>query len=128
MRTWFPMASTMPRVVTRGFLMIVMAFEKVPASLRGELSRWLLEVQTNVFVGTVSALVREKLWELACSKVRDGHCTLINHSNNEQGFRIVTHGPSRRLTEDFEGLQLIRIPSDPKGEKRAHRHFGGINH
>ena len=39
--------------------MIVIALERVPVGLRGELSRWLLELRPGVFVGKVSALVRD---------------------------------------------------------------------
>jgi CRISPR-associated protein Cas2 len=95
--------------------MIVMILENVPASLRGELSRWLLEVQVNVFVGSVSSLVRDKLWELACSKLRVGNCTIIYRANTEQGFHFRTFGPTKRTVEDFDGLQLARIPGVGKG-------------
>ena len=42
--------------------MTVLVLERVPAGLRGFLSRWFLEVQANVFVGTVSSRVRDNLW------------------------------------------------------------------
>ena len=38
--------------------MVVMILERVPVLLRGELTRWLLEVRAGVFVGTMSAGVR----------------------------------------------------------------------
>ncbi len=41
--------------------MVVIILEKVPAGLRGELTRWLLELKAGVFVGKVSAMVRERL-------------------------------------------------------------------
>ena len=40
--------------------MLVMILEKVPPSLRGELSRWTIEPKTGIFVGKVSAMVRER--------------------------------------------------------------------
>ena len=43
--------------------MVVLVLERVPTSLRGELTRWMLEPKAGVFVGTMSALVREQLWE-----------------------------------------------------------------
>ncbi len=46
--------------------MIVLILEKVPTSLRGELTRWLLELKAGVFVGKVSAMVRDRLWEHVC--------------------------------------------------------------
>lgn len=52
--------------------MVVLVLERVPVSLRGELTRWLLEVRAGVFVGDVSAMVREKLWELVEEKAREG--------------------------------------------------------
>ncbi len=44
--------------------MIAMILESVALSLRGELTRWLLEPQAGVFVGNISAMVRHKLWEI----------------------------------------------------------------
>jgi CRISPR-associated protein Cas2 len=89
--------------------MIVLVVEKVPVSLRGELTRWLLEPKTNVFVGRVSALVRDKLWEMVCEKVKAGAAVLVNPSDNEQGFTIRTFGNTSRSVIDLEGLTLIRI-------------------
>ncbi len=44
--------------------MVVMLLEKVPTTVRGELTRWLLELRAGVFVGNISALVRDKLWDM----------------------------------------------------------------
>ena len=57
--------------------MIVMTLERVPPSLRGELTRWLIEVQTGVYVGTVSAAVRDLLWEKVVQHARTGRCTQV---------------------------------------------------
>ena len=45
---------------------MVMLLERVSPGLRGELTRWLLELKAGVFVGRVSAMVRERLWATAC--------------------------------------------------------------
>jgi CRISPR-associated protein Cas2 len=92
--------------------MIVMILEKVPTSLRGELTRWLLEPKTGVFVGHVSALVRDKLWDKCCQAKRIGGVTQIWTTNNEQRFKIRMCGDTQREVVDFDGLQLIRIPAD----------------
>ena len=89
--------------------MVVLILERVPQGLRGELTRWLLEPKAGVFVGRVSAIVRDKLWEMACAQAKDGGCILVYSSNNEQGFQIRTWGKSARSIEDFEGLFLVRI-------------------
>jgi len=90
--------------------MVVLILERVPPGLRGELTRWLLEPKAGVFVGRLSAMVRQKLWEKACAEARDGSCLMIYSSDNEQGFRILSWGHSTRRVEDFEGLFLVRIP------------------
>ncbi|MEI7990087.1 MAG: type I-E CRISPR-associated endoribonuclease Cas2e, partial [Chloroflexota bacterium] len=43
--------------------MLVMILEQVSKSARGELSRWLIEAKPGVYIGHVSALVRDLLWE-----------------------------------------------------------------
>ena len=43
--------------------MIVVTLTDCPPRLRGDLSKWLLEINTGVYVGQMNARVREKLWE-----------------------------------------------------------------
>jgi CRISPR-associated protein Cas2 len=90
--------------------MILIILEKVPTSLRGELTRWLLELQSGVFIGNVSGAVRDTLWSMVCDKMRAGAGLLVQNSQNEQGFTIRTCGYSSRILEDFEGLALARFP------------------
>ena len=88
--------------------MTVIMLERVPVSLRGELSRWLIEPRAGVFVGQVTALVREKLWKKVCSRSGDqGACMILWSTNTEQGFRIDSWGDTSRLVTDWEGLQLV---------------------
>lgn len=89
--------------------MVVMILEKVPTSLRGELTRWMLEVKAGVFVGKLSALVRDLLWEKCCEKSRSGICYQIYKTNTEQGFDMRMHGDSERSIIDVEGLKLIAV-------------------
>jgi CRISPR-associated protein Cas2 len=90
--------------------MVVLILERVPVGLRGELTRWFLEPKSGVFVGRVSALVRDRLWEKACGEAKEGGCVMIYRSNNEQGFQIRTWGKTSRKIENFEGLLLVRTP------------------
>lgn len=89
--------------------MVVMVLERVPPSLKGELSRWLIEVTTGVYVGSVSALVRDLLWEKCVQYARGGRCCQLYRTNSEQGFSIRMHGEKTRTVEDFDGLQLISV-------------------
>lgn len=65
--------------------MIVLILESVSPSLRGEITKWLLEPLAGVFVGKVSGAVRELLWEKVCKESGEGGCTLIQSAANEQG-------------------------------------------
>ena len=99
--------------------MVLIILEKVPVSLRGELTRWLLEPKTGVFVGRVSAMVRDRLWQKVCQNANGGACMLIHSTNNEQGFHIEFWGQTSRLVRDFEGLQLVTIPEKARPGKKG---------
>lgn len=88
--------------------MVVMILENVPPSVRGELSRWLIEIKSGVFVGKISGMVREKLWEKCISKKREGSIIQIWSYNNEQGFLMRAEGLHNRKIVDYEGLQLVK--------------------
>ncbi len=88
-----------------------MILERVPPSLRGEVTRWLLEVKVGVFVGRVSAMVRDKLWEMACKEAGQGAGILAHTGDTEQGFAFRFHGALGREVVDFEDLALLRTPS-----------------
>lgn len=90
--------------------MVVMIVENVSPTLRGELTRWLIEPQAGIFVGHLSAMVRDRLWKLCCEKIKGGAAIQVWSTNNEQRFTIRTYGETRRLVKDFDGLQLIQIP------------------
>lgn len=87
--------------------MVIMTLEKVPKSLRGELTRWLLEVSTGVFVGHVSARVRDLLWEKCANRRGAGRVFQAWSTNNEQHFSMRIAGSDQRRVVDWEGVLLI---------------------
>lgn len=94
--------------------MVVMILETVPPTLRGELSRWLIEPHPGVFVGHLSGMVRDRMWQKCCEKCRSGGVVQIWSSNNEQGFQMRMFGQTSRELVDYDGLYLIRQPA-PQG-------------
>ncbi len=90
--------------------MVVMIMESVPIGLRGELSRWLIEPHPGVFLGHLTAVVRDLLWERACAACREGGIIQMWTTNNEQRFAVRVYGNTRREIVDLEGLQLVRRP------------------
>ncbi|WP_030267587.1 type I-E CRISPR-associated endoribonuclease Cas2e [Streptomyces violens] len=94
--------------------MIVLSASAVPPHLRGALSRWLLEITPELYVGTVSARVRDELWSAVAACAGDGTAVLAYPSDNEQGFELRTAGTARRLPVDFDGLTLIAFRQEGK--------------
>lgn len=92
--------------------MVVMVLEKVSVSNRGELTRWLLEVHSGVFIGHINARVRDKLWEKCISNNPTGGVLQVWSNNNEQRFQIRISGDTSRWVVCEEGLQLIKIPGE----------------
>lgn len=92
--------------------MVVMILERVPPGLRGEMSRWMIEPRAGVFVGNVSAMVRDRLWEKAEKSAGDGAGMLLHTASTEQGFNVRSFGDNTRRLVNMEGIWLVRIPKD----------------
>lgn len=93
--------------------MIVLVLEKSPPSLRGDLTKWLQEVSLGVFVGQVSARVREELWNRVCENVKTGRATLVYSAKNEQHLEFRVHNTTWEPI-DFEGIRLMLRPSSSR--------------
>lgn len=88
--------------------MMVLIVSKVRPSIRGRLTRWLIQPQSGVYVGHPSARIRDRLWEMVREEIdtKGGAAVLIHPDANEQGCRILTHGETPKEMVDFEGLVL----------------------
>ena len=95
--------------------MIVVTLTDCPARLRGDLTKWLVEINTGVYVGNVSTRVREQLWERICEHVKDGRATLVYPARNEQGMEFRVHHTSWEPV-DFDGITLMRRPGKTTNE------------
>ena len=89
--------------------MVVIVLSAAPASLRGSMTRWLLEVSPGVFVGHLSAGVREQLWELVRAYIGEGRALLIWSVRSEQRFEIASLAHEREPV-DIEGCLVMRTP------------------
>lgn len=88
--------------------MTILIVSRVPRSLRGRLSRWLIQIRPGVFIGTLSRRVREELWGRTCASMRSGWAVLIVPAQTEQGFDMLMHGSGPIEIEDFEGLWQVK--------------------
>lgn len=100
--------------------MTVIAMDSAPESVRGELTRWFLELKPGVFVGKVNSRIRELLWERICKTDTAAGAVMVFSAPNEQGFELKVSGDPRRKVSDFEGVQLITISEE------SHRNIGSI--
>ena len=98
--------------------MIVITLTDCPISLRGDLTKWLSEINTGVFVGRVSARVRDNLWDRVVKNVKNGRATLVYSTNNEQHMDFRIHHSENEII-DFDGLKLVMKPSRARAKKIA---------
>ena len=89
--------------------MTVIVLDCAPETVRGELTRWFLEVKPGVFVGNVNVRIRDLLWECICGSGQANGAIMVEQVNTEQGFTMRLHGAPKRKVVDFEGIQLIKI-------------------
>lgn len=90
--------------------MVVITLEKCPLSLRGDLTKWLQEISPGVYVGQVSARVRDKLWDRVCMESKQGRATMVFSARNEQHLNFRVHN-SLWEPIDFDGIKLMLRPS-----------------
>ncbi|MDR8019342.1 type I-E CRISPR-associated endoribonuclease Cas2e [Nesterenkonia aerolata] len=97
--------------------MIVLVLTSAPPGLRGDLTKWLLEVSPGVFVGHVNTRVREKLWARVTSMCRDGRALLIYSTPNEQHLSFDVHDHHWEPV-DLDGITVMRRPARRKAGPR----------
>ena len=88
---------------------VVITMTDCPPRLRGDLSKWLQEVNTGVYVGNVNPRVREAIWKRVCENLKNGRATMVFSANNEQRMDFRVHNTAWKPV-DYEGIQLIRRP------------------
>jgi CRISPR-associated protein Cas2 len=86
--------------------MIVISLTKVPPSLRGDLTKWYQEIQTGVYVGNVSARVRDELWERILRDIGNGQAVMAYNAQNELGYQFRTTRKNQQVI-DYDGIPLL---------------------
>lgn len=70
-----------------------------------------MEISPGVFVGQISARVRDLMWLRVLDLAKDGRAIMVHSSDNEQGMEYRLHRHDW-IPEDFDGIWLMRRPSD----------------
>lgn len=93
----------------------VITLKKVPQSLKGDLTKWMQEIATGVYVGNFNSKIRSELWNRVKDSVKNGEATMCFSHNNEIGYNFDTINSQREVIE-FDGIPLIMIPLENKKE------------
>ena len=105
-------------------MMVVVTMTRCPAKIRGDLTKWLLEIDTGVYVGSVlyvgsvSARVRDDLWERITDTIGSGRATMAFSTNGEQKYDFYVWNPEWEPV-DFDGIKLIRRKLSTRHEVRS---------
>lgn len=92
--------------------MIVLSLTSCPPALRGDLTKWLQEIDVGVYVGRLSARVRDELWIRVQDNIKDGHAIMVYSAKNEQGLDFRVHNTAW-VPIDMNGLRLMLRPTQP---------------
>lgn len=87
--------------------MVVLSVTNCPSQLRGDLTKWFIEIDVGVYVGKLSARVRDKIWSRVCDNIKSGKAIMVYSTNSEQGFAIVTHNTEWNPV-DCDGIWLMQ--------------------
>jgi len=99
--------------------MLVIVVENVPPRLRGRLAVWLIEIRAGVYVGDLSAKVRDMIWSQIEAGLEEGNAVMAWSTNTESGFDFMTLGKNRRLPVEFDGLKLVSFYPIENDETQA---------
>ncbi|AXQ78449.1 type I-E CRISPR-associated endoribonuclease Cas2 [Streptococcus chenjunshii] len=88
----------------------VITVTNVPPSLKGDLTKWMQEIATGVYVGNFNTKVREQLWERVQDNVGNGEATISYAYRNEIGYQFDTVNAQKKVA-DYDGIPLVMLPS-----------------
>lgn len=88
-------------------MMVVVTLSNCPPKLRGDLTKWLIEIDTGVFVGNLNARIRDAVWNRICENIKNGRASMAFASNCEQKLDFRIHNTDWEPV-DFDGVKLVR--------------------
>lgn len=89
--------------------MVVLILYNCPPKIKGDVTKWLFEINTGIYIGNINTKSRDLLWERIINNIDYGTATMIFSSNNEQGFEFKTHNSKWKIC-NFDGLKFMLRP------------------
>lgn len=96
----------------------VITVKNASNSLRGDLSKWMQEIATGVYVGNFNCSVRKELWDRVKDSIGSGEATISFYHRNEIGYDFDTIN-SRREVYYCEGIPLVLLPKEGMEENTS---------
>ena len=97
--------------------MTIIVLTNCPPKLHGDMTKWMAEINTGVYVGKLSSRVRDELWKRICENIKVGQATMVFPAEGEQHLDFRVHNTTWEVV-DFDGIKLMRRPSPEEIEKR----------
>lgn len=89
-------------------MFVVVRVSAIDEHLHGYLTRFLSELDSGFYVGTVSAVVRKNLWTRVQTGMTTGYGIMIySDPAKEQGFGMETTGRYAREVLDLDGFAVV---------------------
>lgn len=88
---------------------VIIVLSDCPPKLRGDMTKWFFEINTGVYVGNMSARVRENLWQRITENIGRGHATMVYSAHGEQRMDFRVHNAYWKPM-DFDGIKLMLRP------------------
>lgn len=95
----------------------VITLSKVPPSLRGDLTKWMQEISSGIYVGNFNTRIREKLWLRVMENIGTGEATMSYAYPNEIGYQFKTFNTKREAIY-YDGVPLVLLPNPQKNTER----------
>jgi len=92
-------------------MMLLIRTANVPSSLTGYLSRYLLELESGLFVGKINRALAEHLWSQTAKYAKDGYATAVLSGGSDLDFTLRAHNHPTLTIEDEDGLPVPHIHS-----------------
>lgn len=87
--------------------MTIISLSVCPQKIRGDLSKWLIEIDTGVYCGHINTRIREKIWERIIDNIGEGHAVMVFSAQNEQHMDFRVYNMDWNPV-DYDGISLVR--------------------
>ena len=99
-------------------MLVVVFVETVPEHLRGYLDRYLNEVRSSIYIGSLSRPVAERLWQVIDAQAGKGDAFMVTPNGDEIGYRVDHREDGIWRMQDHGGWPLParrRLTNDDPG-------------